>query len=420
MLSLARLRLIAGRVSRSLWFLPTLAVLAALAALVLAPLLEPWVPDWLVSRIGEDDVEAVLGILSSSMLAVAIFSIGTMVSALQAAASGATPRTRPLLTEDRTAQTAISWFIGAFIFSVAGIVGLRMGLFATAGRVALFALSLGVIAMVVVVMVSWIERLSRMGGVAELVDTVAAAARPAFVRLAADPFGGGVPAGPVPAHALPVVAGRWGCVQLIDFDRLGRLAESRGAAVHVALQTGARLAPGTVLAHVEGPADADLGDAVRGAFVIGERRTFEHDPGFGLVVLAEIASRALSPAVNDPGTAIDVVATQARLLGGWREAAAHSPRSVRHPRLHVPPVSADDLLAGGFRAIARDGAAAVEVCEALQSALAALARLDPVTLGPAARRMSAEACERAEAALSHARDRAAVAQLAAAVAREAP
>ena len=413
MVSFARLRLIARRFARSLWFLPTLAVLAALGALVLTPFLDPFLPDWLASRISEDDVEAVLDILASGMLAVAIFSIGTMVSALQAAASQATPRTRPLLTEDRTAQTAISWFIGAFIFSVAGVVGLRMDLFATAGRVALFVLALGVIAMVVVVMVSWIERLSRMGGVAEVVDKVEAAARPAFAELAADPFGGGVPAVPVPEGAHAVRAGRWGCVQLIDFGRLGRLAEARGAPIHLAVRAGARLDPTSVIAHVEGLPDADTDAKIRSALVIGERRTFEHDPRFGAVVLAEIAARALSPAVNDPGTAIDVVAAQARLIGGWREAAARTPRGVRHLQLYVPPVLSDDLLTDAFRAIARDGGAAVEVGEALQKALAALARLDPVTLGPAAHRMSAEALARAEAVLAHAGDRAQIARLAA-------
>lgn len=50
------------------------------------------------------------------------------------------------------------------------------------------------------------------------------------------------------------------------------------------------------------------------AFLIGDERTFDDDPRFGLVVLSEIASRALSPAVNDPGTAIDIIGTFVRLF----------------------------------------------------------------------------------------------------------
>jgi hypothetical protein len=42
------------------------------------------------------------------------------------------------------------------------------------------------------------------------------------------------------------------------------------------------------------------------AFLVGPDRSFKQDPRFGMIVLSEIASRALSPGVNDPGTAIDV------------------------------------------------------------------------------------------------------------------
>jgi uncharacterized membrane protein len=41
---------------------------------------------------------------------------------------------------------------------------------------------------------------------------------------------------------------------------------------------------------------------LRTAFTLGDMRYFEEDPRFGLITLSEIASRALSPAVNDPGT----------------------------------------------------------------------------------------------------------------------
>jgi uncharacterized membrane protein len=43
-------------------------------------------------------------------------------------------------------------------------------------------------------------------------------------------------------------------------------------------------------------------------------RYFEEDPRFGLITLSEIASRALSPAVNDPGTAIQIISSHIRLF----------------------------------------------------------------------------------------------------------
>ena len=63
------------------------------------------------------------------------------------------------------------------------------------------------------------------------------------------------------------------------------------------------------------PADDEHGvDALREAFVIGAERSFEQDPAYGLIVLGEIAQRALSPGINDPGTAIAVLSSQTRLL----------------------------------------------------------------------------------------------------------
>jgi hypothetical protein len=57
----------------------------------------------------------------------------------------------------------------------------------------------------------------------------------------------------------------------------------------------------------------DAVDKILG-IIVGDVRSFDQDPRFGAVVLTEIASRALSPGMNDPGTAIDVIGRAVRLL----------------------------------------------------------------------------------------------------------
>ena len=85
---------------------------------------------------------------------------------------------------------------------------------------------------------------------------------------------------------------------------------------------GTFVAPGRALAYVAtdpgSSTDIDTGQITQ-AIITGSKRTFDDDPRFGLVVLSEIASRALSPAVNDPGTAIDVIGTLVRLFARWSE-----------------------------------------------------------------------------------------------------
>ncbi|MFM0339824.1 DUF2254 family protein [Paraburkholderia fungorum] len=68
-------------------------------------------------------------------------------------------------------------------------------------------------------------------------------------------------------------------------------------------------------------------DDVRSAFSVDVRRSFEQDPRFGISVLTEIASRALSPAVNDPGTAIDVIGRGIRILSLWEQPHDQKPDS---------------------------------------------------------------------------------------------
>lgn len=127
---------------RSIWFRPAAYALAAMAAILFTPLLAGLVPDSWAGAVNLESVETTLNILASSMLAVAIFALATMFSAFQAAAQAATPRARPLMTQDRTAQGAISTFVGAFLFSLLGLIGLTTNFYNEAEVLVLFVLSL--------------------------------------------------------------------------------------------------------------------------------------------------------------------------------------------------------------------------------------------------------------------------------------
>ena len=72
-------------------------------------------------------------------------------------------------------------------------------------------------------------------------------------------------------------------------------------------------------------------------FVLGNDRQFDEDPRFGLIVLSEIASRALSPAVNDPGTAIGIIGRLVRLFVLWSEPIEEGDRQISEcDRVEVP------------------------------------------------------------------------------------
>ena len=214
----------------------------------------------------------------------------------------------------------------------------------------------------------------------------AAAKAPAFGgRMASRPKKG------VEIHAEEV-----GYVQSVDADELELAAKEADTIVHIVARPGSLVGPGSVLAIADSKVE-DFEKRVRKTFALGTSRTFDEDPRFGLICLSEIASRALSPAVNDPGTAISVLRAMTRLLVDWSQTRAQDfDGEIRHEHLTSERVGTVDVLRDAFGAIGRDGAAHIEVAIRLQKSLALLDRADHGALGPAAAELAAEAFERSD------------------------
>ncbi|MBL3573157.1 DUF2254 domain-containing protein [Rhodovulum sulfidophilum] len=398
------------RLSRRLWVRTSLIAVLGIVAAGAAALLGPVIPQELADRLGEDAVMPVLDVLASSMLAVATFSLSIMVTTHRQASSQVTPRSHRLLLEDTTTQTVLATFIGAFIFALVSIILFRAGAYTGAAPFVLFAFTVLVVVLVVVAILRWIDHLSRLGSMDETIAQAAARARDTLTaaRNAPSMLATPLPDGAVPpAGARPVPAPRGGYVQLVDMAALSVLAEKAGAEIWVAAVPGSFLVAGRALAHVNPPGDIDH-DAICAAFEIEAVRSFEQDARFALAVLSEIASRALSPGLNDPGTAIDILGRLEQLLAECPPAGDE----IRYPRLHAPPLRADDLVEDAFAAIARDGASMREVARRLIHALNTLRQGDDPALARAAEAMTRRALAHAEAALVLDEDKAGLRQLA--------
>ncbi|MDE2361981.1 MAG: DUF2254 domain-containing protein [Hyphomicrobiales bacterium] len=392
---------IVRRLTRQLWFRASIFAALGVATALVAIFAQRYF-DWTPPReIGADTVESILDILASSMLAVTTFSLNIMVSAYSSATSNVTPRATPLLREDKTTQNALGVFLGAFLFSLVGIVALGTGLYGDRGRLVLFIVTLGVIGLIVATILRWIDHLSGLGRVGETARLVEDATRDPLMTRAADPTLGAraFDLEAVPADAGKILCEVVGYVQHIDLDTLSNIAEAHALTVWIVAPPGAFVFSQTPLAYARADSgdvpDDDTRRAVARAFFIADQRTFDQDPRFGIIVLTEIASRALSPAVNDPGTAIGVIGRSARLLLGYANAPRDRTNDAAYPRLRIAPIDAGDLLSDAFAPIARDGASIVEVQIRLQKALAAIAQ----SRDPSFR---AAACSEAQRALAHA------------------
>ncbi|TAX22739.1 DUF2254 domain-containing protein [Rhizobium leguminosarum] len=365
--------------ARRIWFRATLFSIAAVATALLAIVVTPYIPADLPAKIGADSVDNILGIIASSMLTVTTFSLSTMVSAYSAATSNATPRATRLVMEDSTTQNVLATFVGSFLFSLVGIVALTTGAYGEQGRVVLFVVTIGVIVLIVVTLLRWIDHLFRLGRVTETTRRVEEATLNAVKAWRKSPnFGGRALEGDnlEPGTGdTPLFADEIGYVQHVDAAALAKISNEIECDLVIVSIPGKLASPARPLGWLRGAVGEDVLDRAAACFSVGDVRSFDQDPRFGASVLTEIASRALSPAVNDPGTAIDVISRAMRILFSWHEATGEEPDEIAYPRLHVATLSAADLFDDLFTPIARDGAGLVEVGLRLQKTLATLSKL---------------------------------------------
>jgi uncharacterized membrane protein len=405
-----------SQITRRMWFRASLFSILAVVTALVAIVVAPYIPSDVPTKIGADAVDNILGIIASSMLAVTTFSLSTMVAAYSAATSNVTPRATRLVMEDTTTQNVLATFIGSFLYSLVGIIALSTGAYGSTGRVVLFVVTAGVIILIVVTLLRWIDHLSRLGRVTETTARVEKAAAEAIRLYCEQPHMGGCAPVDMPGSARPVYASEIGYVQHLDMGALSDIAERGKGRIFVRATPGSFVTPADPVAFAEGLDVAEQEAEIRGCYTIADVRSFDQDPRFGASVLAEIASRALSPGINDPGTAIDVIGRAVRLLAIAAE-PGEPQQEVAFPRVHVPAIGVGDLFDDLFTPIARDGAGIVEIGIRLQKAMHVLARLGPPDFAENAARHSLLALQRASRGLTLEHDLAILRDLAAQVGR---
>jgi len=168
-------------------------------------------------------------------------------------------------------------------------------------------------------------------------------------------------------------------IKRFDIDDLVRQARQAGAVIVMACGVGDTLVENTLLLQVHGTKTVPESDLLR-AIHFGFERTWEQDPKYPVRLLVDIAIKALSPAINDPTTAvqaIDQIEDLLRRLGGRDLDAGYAFDADSDLRLIFPMPRWEDYLVLAFDEIRHYGADSVQVVRRLRSALIGLA--DTVT-----------------------------------------
>jgi uncharacterized membrane protein len=177
---------------------------------------------------------------------------------------------------------------------------------------------------------------------------------------------------------LAVTSTRPGAIQAVDAKGLIAAAVRHDCVLVLARSVGDFVPPGTTLIEVPalavgGVLDDDEVEKLRGFIAQGDERTIEQDPAFAIRIMVDIAERALSPAVNDPTTAVQVInhlADLLRLIGtvdlsGARWSGARDCRSG----IVTPVRDWEEYLSLGTTEIREYGATSIQVMRRMRAML---------------------------------------------------
>jgi len=368
--------------TRKLWVRVLIMGLMSLVALGLTKLLDPLLPDGIATSFGVKSADRLLDIIANAMLAVTTFSITSMVTVHRATSQQWSPRVHRLLLEDRTTQNTLAVFIGAYVYALTAIIFRELGVYAEDRATVLFFMTVAVLGVIVIYLIRWVLHLQTFGSLTDTSAEVERTTRDCFKERLRNPCLGANPLiDGLPDVGRVITAQTTGYVNYILPDVLNEAADALGVDVYLIANVGDFVFLNQPLAKVvdtgdrqskdDGPEYDSIEDALEACITIGIVRSFDQDPRFGLIAMGEIASKALSPGINDAGTAIDMINRIGRVLSYYEDETAKDRDTLLH-RLWVEPIKPADLIEDGFGSLARDGAALFEVQHRLLSVLHAL------------------------------------------------
>jgi uncharacterized membrane protein len=369
---LARLR---EWLNTGMWFLPMVWAVGAIAAAVGLVALDRELggddPSWLVFGRGPGSARQVLAVIAGSTIAFTgtVFSI--TIVALQLASTQFSPRVLRTFLRDRASQHCFGIFVATALYSLMVLREIGTERLAVPGiaMTGAFLLVVGSI----FAFVFLVHQVAQSIRAVSIMDAVAAECRASIE--ANQPWdadrGPDAPLPEEPPRQVIVLVRRAGAVLGLDEDDLVAVARRHDAVIEIVPTVGDYLATGMPVARIHG--DRDIPPAAVLAHVgFGPERTLYQDTAFGFRQLVDMAEKALSPAVNDPTTAVqclDRIHDLLRRMAGRPLGTGRYVDDEGALRLVVPQVSWADYLGLAFDEIRHYGAGSPQIPRRMRAIL---------------------------------------------------
>ncbi|GAA3159482.1 DUF2254 domain-containing protein [Blastococcus jejuensis] len=326
---MSRLR---AAITGALWPLPALAVLVAIGLGIGLPevdaLLQAGVEEPLafVFSGGPSAARTILSAIASSLISVTTLLFSLTIVTLQLASSQYSPRLLQTFVRDRVVQSCLAILLGTFLYALTVLRSVRSADESGSGAfVPRLSVTLAFLLTLVSVgaLVAFLSHQTRQLRVETMLRDVHVEAGATLRRLArvADDAAPTAAWPAMPEGARPVPARGSGFLVALAEAQLVEAVAAAGAVVRLVPRPGDPVITGTPLAWAwpDGAGTAldeeALGAALQAHATLNYEREDHGDPSYGLRKLVDITTRALSPGINDPTTAVHALSHVSDLLG---------------------------------------------------------------------------------------------------------
>ena len=301
-------------IGSSLWVVPFVAIPFELVATRLVHRLDSWL-GWPFLGVAFPGAQATLQAIVTATLSFIVFTFGSLLVAIQVASAQMTPR---IIATTLLRDNVVKYTVGLFIFTLLFALSALNRMDKEVHQLVLFVTAfLGVSCFAAFFyLIDYASRLLRPISILTRVGNRGLAViKSVYPDMS---FGSHEPQGQHPALGLPdrVIQheGRSEIILAVDLKTLVDQAEGVDGIIEFVPQVGDFVALDEPLFNLYGGA-AKLDDRVLSETVLcGPERTMEQDPTFAFRIVIDIALRALSPAINDPTTAVLAIDQLHRML----------------------------------------------------------------------------------------------------------
>jgi uncharacterized membrane protein len=287
----------------SIWVLPALSIVAGLVSVALLTRLDRAL-GW-EAKIGLDTARAITGTVAGSMFSLLVLVCSALLVAVQLASAQLTPRIITFIYRNPFRKLGLALFTFTFTFSVGLLVRLENSVPLLTGYAAAYGFLLNL-----ALFLFFIDGVGKTLRPSAALRAVALLGREVITDVYPQRLDEQHSSPPEPVEHLVgepqfvVLNEVDGAVLAFDARGLISLAQRSDCLIELVPQVGDFVAAGDPLFRVYRGGGGITEESLRDSVAVGPERTLEQDPMFAFRIIVDIASKALSPAVNDPTTAV--------------------------------------------------------------------------------------------------------------------